>query len=87
LQRLLHPRIAQLDAVHLAQLLVKVQRVYRQEFRASFENLTSGRVYYAFDRTDIQPVEYDPRFPLCWSLDFNIDPACSVLCQLTYART
>jgi hypothetical protein len=60
--------------------------VYRQEFRASFENLTSGRVYYAFDRTDIQPVEYDPRFPLCWSLDFNIDPACSVLCQVVHGR-
>jgi Terminase large subunit, T4likevirus-type, N-terminal len=62
------------------------ERVYRQEFRASFENLTSGRVYYAFDRTDIQPVEYDPRFALCWSLDFNIDPACSVLCQVVHGR-
>ena len=62
------------------------ERVYRQEFRASFENLTSGRVYYAFDRTDIQPLEYDPRFPLCWSLDFNIDPACSVLCQVVHGH-
>jgi Terminase large subunit, T4likevirus-type, N-terminal len=62
------------------------ERVYRQEFRASFENLTSGRVYYAFDRTDIKPVEYDPRFPLCWSLDFNIDPASSVLCQIVHGQ-
>jgi hypothetical protein len=58
------------------------ERVYRQEFRASFETLTSGRVYYAFDRSDIKPVRYDPRFPLCWTLDFNIDPASSVLCQV-----
>src|SRR5437763_950307 len=62
------------------------ERVYRQEFRASFENLTSGRVYYAFDRSDIQPVTYDPRFPLCWSLDFNIDPASSVLCQIAHGE-
>jgi hypothetical protein len=62
------------------------ERVYRQEFRASFENLTSGRVYYAFERTDVKPVEYDPRFPLCWSLDFNIDPASSVLCQIVHGR-
>jgi hypothetical protein len=62
------------------------ERVYRQEFRASFENLTTGRVYYAFDRSDIKPVDYDPRFPLCWSLDFNIDPACSVLCQVVHGH-
>jgi Terminase large subunit, T4likevirus-type, N-terminal len=62
------------------------ERVYRQEFRASFENLTSGRVYYAFDRRDVKPVEYDPRFPLCWSLDFNIDPASSVLCQIVHGH-
>jgi hypothetical protein len=62
------------------------ERVYRQEFDASFENLTSGRVYYAFDRSDVKPVEYDPRCPLCWSLDFNIDPACSVLCQFVHGH-
>ena len=62
------------------------ERVYRQEFRASFENLTSGRAYYAFDRQDMQRVEYDPGFPLRWSLDFNIDPASSVLCQMVDGR-
>lgn len=61
-------------------------RVYRQEFGASFENLTSGRVYYAFERSDVKPVDYDPHFPLCWSLDFNIDPACSILCQVVHGR-
>jgi len=58
-------------------------RVFEQEFRASFENLTSGRVYYAFERTkDVREVEYDPRHPLYWTLDFNVDPACSLLCQV-----
>jgi hypothetical protein len=58
------------------------ERVYAQEFRASFENLASGRVYFAFDRSHIREVSFDPRLTLCWTLDFNIDPACSLLCQI-----
>jgi hypothetical protein len=55
---------------------------YRQEFEASFENLTAGRVYHAFDRThNVQPLRYDPRLPLFWSLDFNVNPMCSVVGQ------
>ena len=60
------------------------ERVYRQEFGATFENLTSGRVYYAFDKGDIRPLQFEPRFPLCWSIDFNINPACSLLCQVVH---
>jgi hypothetical protein len=64
-----------------------VERLYRQEFRASFEELRSGRVYWGFDRTlDVSEVEFDPRFELCWTLDFNIDPACSLLCQIVHDR-
>jgi len=58
------------------------ERVYQQEFCGNFQNLTSGRVYYAFDVCDIQDVKYDRRYPLCWTLDFNIDPACSLICQM-----
>jgi len=59
------------------------ERLYRQEFRASFEELRSGRVYFGFDRTvDVGDVDYDARLELCWTLDFNIDPACSLLCQI-----
>jgi hypothetical protein len=55
---------------------------YRQEFEASFENLTAGRVYHAFDRTqNVQPLRYDPRLPLFWSLDFNVNPMASVIGQ------
>jgi hypothetical protein len=43
------------------------ERLYRQEFRASFEELRSGRVYWGFDRTlDVSEVSFDPRFELCW---------------------
>jgi hypothetical protein len=58
------------------------ERTYRQEFQASFENLTGGLVYYAFDRTrNVQPVRYNSQLPLFWSLDFNINPMCSVIGQ------
>jgi hypothetical protein len=61
--------------------------LYRQEFRATFEELRSGRVYWGFDRTlDVGEVKFDPKFELCWTLDFNIDPACSLLCQIVHDR-
>src|SRR5258708_1034244 len=59
------------------------ERLYRQEFRASFEQMSAGRAYWAFERTkDVQRVGFDERFELCWSLDFNIDPASSILAQI-----
>ena len=58
------------------------ERTYRQEFQASFENLTAGLVYYAFDRNqNIEPLRFNPRLPLFWSLDFNVNPMCSVIGQ------
>jgi hypothetical protein len=58
------------------------ERCYRQEFQASFENLGQGRVYYAFDRTkNVAASRYDPRVPLVWSVDFNVNPMCSVMAQ------
>jgi hypothetical protein len=58
------------------------ERTYRQEFKASFENLTAGLIYYAFDRTEnIRVMEFNPRLPLFWSLDFNVNPMCSVIGQ------
>jgi hypothetical protein len=58
------------------------ERTFRQEFQASFENQTEGMVYYAFDRTaNIRKAEFDPRLPLFWSLDFNVNPMCSVIGQ------
>ncbi len=59
------------------------EKTYRQEFRASFENLTGGLVYYAFDRTrNVEPQRYNRGLPLFWALDFNINPMCSVICQM-----
>ena len=59
------------------------RRFAEQEIEGKYLNIFSGQVYYAFDRTkNIQAVEYDPTLPLCWSLDFNIDPMCSVIAQI-----
>jgi len=58
------------------------ERTYRQEFQASFENLGVGLAYHAFHRTrNVAPLRYDPKLPLFWALDFNMNPLCSVLGQ------
>jgi hypothetical protein len=58
------------------------ERTYRQEFQASFENVSAGRVYYSFDRKEnVEKQDFNPRLPLFWSLDFNVNPMCSVIGQ------
>ena len=59
------------------------ERTFRQEYEASFESLFDGAAYYAFSVDEnVKPVEFDPRAPLSWSLDFNVDPMSSVICQV-----
>ena len=60
------------------------EKTFRQEFLASFENLGVGRAYYAFDKAKnvAQHLKMDGRVPLSWSLDFNMNPLCSVLAQV-----
>lgn len=42
-----------------------------------------GRVYKNFDdRLNVSNPYFDPRLPLCWSLDFNVNPMCSVVGQV-----
>jgi hypothetical protein len=60
------------------------QRTYCQEFEATFENLGVGRAYYAFDRSNnLGNLRFDGRVGLSWSLDFNMNPMCSVLAQVS----
>lgn len=57
-------------------------RAFRQEFEASFENLSGGLVYHAFERSkNVEPLRYNPKLPLFWSLDFNVNPMASVIGQ------
>jgi Terminase large subunit, T4likevirus-type, N-terminal len=58
------------------------ERCYRQEFQASFENLGQGRAYYAFERSgNVRECPYQPGLPLIWSVDFNVNPMCSIIAQ------
>jgi hypothetical protein len=60
------------------------EKTFRQEYEASFENIGSGKAYYAFERAgNLRPQQFNPDEPLCWSCDFNIDPMCSVIAQKT----
>ena len=64
------------------------ERTYRQEFQATFENLGTGRAYYTFERnSNVAPLQYEPRQPLFWSLDFNVHPMCAVLGQIINGET
>jgi hypothetical protein len=64
------------------------ERTFSQEFQARFENLSTGRVYYAFDRCEnVQPVAYRKQVAICWALDFNVNPMCSIIAQIEDVST
>lgn len=57
-------------------------RCFRQEFQARFESIGTGQAYYAFQRREnVAPYRYKPGSALVWSIDFNVNPMCSVLAQ------
>ncbi len=57
-------------------------RLYRQEFEASFESVALGRAYHSFTREqNVRASTYNANLRLVWSLDFNVNPMCSVLAQ------
>lgn len=60
------------------------ERLFKQEYFASFENL-AGRVYYSYSR-ELAPVgnllhTLDDGGPLCLGLDFNVNPMSGVIGQ------
>jgi hypothetical protein len=58
------------------------ERLYRQEFEASFESMALGLAYYAFSREEnVRPCRYTPGARIIWSLDFNVHPMCSIIAQ------
>lgn len=63
------------------------EKLYRQEVLGEYLNIRAGRSYYAFDRNlNVAPQVYDPAVPICWSLDFNVNPMCSVIGQMQEIR-
>lgn len=58
------------------------ERFFQQEVLGQYLSLTSGQVYYAFERrANTGKLRLDPDRPLVWSWDFNLNPMCSVICQ------
>jgi len=56
---------------------------YKQEVLGEYLNTRSQRVYSAFDYAEhVKPLTPDKRLPICWALDFNVDPLCSVIAQI-----
>jgi len=58
-------------------------RLHEQEVLGAYLAVKGNRVYYAFDRVaNVKPIEYIPNGELFWSLDFNVNPMCSVIAQV-----
>lgn len=49
------------------------ERTFRQEYEATFETF-AGRIYYAFERDNIQPLAVDQPDHIYVGMDFNVDP-------------
>lgn len=64
------------------------EKFAKQEVMGEYLSLHSGQVYYSFNRAvNIKPGFYVPRLQLAWSLDFNVNPMSSVICQLEDTTT
>lgn len=63
------------------------ERFYKQEVLGEYLGLFAGAVYFAFDRQlNMGDVKFDPLAPLCWAMDFNVNPMASVLAQVIGGR-
>jgi hypothetical protein len=58
-------------------------RFFEQEVLGRYLNVTEGQVYHCFERSrNVAETKADPWQPLAWSLDFNVEPMCSVVAQV-----
>jgi hypothetical protein len=65
------------------------EQFYRQEVLGEYLNIFAGACYHAFDekRCADQRLQFEPNLDgLAWTLDFNIDPMASLICQVKGAR-
>ena len=58
------------------------EKFYLQEVMGSYVSMDGGRVYSSFERdVHLRPLTVNPREPLWWTLDFNVDPMSSLVAQ------
>jgi Terminase large subunit, T4likevirus-type, N-terminal len=59
-------------------------RFYEQEVLGDYLSIAAGRVYSEFSReANLRDVVVEDKEALLWALDFNVDPMCSVVAQVT----
>lgn len=59
------------------------QKLFDQEFNATFENIGTGRAYHAFTRgRNVAPQLFNRQLDICWSWDFNIGRMSTVIAQI-----
>jgi hypothetical protein len=62
-------------------------KFYEQEVLGQYLNQDGSRVYSSFERQEhITDLNVNPRKPLLWALDFNVDPMSSVIAQIQDGR-
>ena len=60
------------------------EQFFQQEALGAYLNMNGGLVYKSFSRLDhLSPARIDPKLPLLWALDFNVDPMSSVVVQVS----
>jgi len=59
------------------------ENFFRQEVLGDYLNLQGGLVYSAFARErNVRPQTLNAARPVCWAVDFNVDPMSSVVVQM-----
>lgn len=61
-------------------------KLLKQELGGEFVNISSGNVYYAFNRACVTKVDYRKGFPIWVGMDFNPHRMSAVLCQIVGNR-
>jgi hypothetical protein len=58
------------------------ENFFRQEVLGDYLNAAGNFVYQAFVRmANVREMSVDQALPVCWAVDFNVDPMCSVVAQ------
>ena len=59
-------------------------RFFAQEVLGEYLDVFGGAVYHAYSAANEREVAYDPHLRLIWTCDFNVDPTCSLICQMAH---
>lgn len=59
--------------------------VFAQEYLAEFTDMKSDKLFiFSFNKdkhVPFKPIEYDPKYPIILSVDFNVSPMTALICQ------